>query len=108
MRSRVSTSLAPGSLENVPKRFDFVSPDQRIVGDAKYYTLVGGVGLPPAKFSIIAEPVWLLERIGAPVQFLVFGNDRSVPVQWLKRYGHLASAVAFYFLTGSGDLETLR
>lgn len=105
---RYGTSLAPGSLANVPKRFDFVSPDQSIVGDAKYYTLVGGVGLPPAKFSIIAEHVWLLERTGAPVQFLVFGNDRKVPVQWLKRYGHLAPAVAFYFLTDSEDLETLR
>ncbi len=49
--------LAPGRLADVPKRFDFVSPDGRIVGDAKYYTLVGGVGLPSAKFSIIAEHV---------------------------------------------------
>jgi hypothetical protein len=105
---RYGTSLAPGSLAPVPKRFDFVSPDQRIVGDAKYYTLVGGIGLPPAKFSIIAEHVWLLERTGAAVQFLVFGNDRGVPVQWLKRYGHLAPEVAFYFLTDSGEVEDLR
>jgi hypothetical protein len=104
---RYATTFAPGSLGNVPKRFDFVSPDQRIVGDAKFYALVGGAGLPPAKFSIIAEHVWLLERTAAPVQFLVFGNDRSVPVQWLKRYGHLAPAVAFYFLADSGDLEAL-
>src|SRR3990172_4321417 len=97
--------LAPGSLADVPKRFDFVSPDGRIVGDAKYYTLVGGVGLPPAKFSIIAEHVWLLEKTGAPVQFLVFGNDRKVPVQWLKRYGHLTTQVAFYFLADSGELK---
>ena len=103
-----ATSFTPGSLVNVPKRFDFVSPDRRIVGDAKYYTLVGGVGLPPAKFSIIAEHVWLLERTAAPVPFLVFGNDRNVPVQWLKRFGHLASAVAFYFLTDSGELEALN
>ena len=99
--------LAPGSLADVPKRFDFVSPDGRIVGDAKYYTLVGGVGLPPAKFSIIAEHVWLLEKTGAPVLFLVFGHDRSVPVQWLKRYGHLTTQVAFYFLADSGELEKL-
>lgn len=102
------TALDPGSVGNVPKRFDFVSPDRRIVGDAKYYTLVGGVGLPPAKFSIIAEHVWLLERTAAPVQFLVFGNDRSVPAQWLKRYGHLAQRVAFFFLTDYGELEPLR
>jgi DNA topoisomerase IB len=92
----------------VPTRFEFVSPDQRIVGGAKYYTVVGGVGLPPAKFSIIAEQVWLLERTNAAVQFLVFGNDRSVPVQWLKRYGHLASQVEFFYLTDAGQLENLR
>jgi len=101
-------SLAPGSVANVPKRFDFVSPDGQIVGDAKYYTLVGGVGLPPAKFSIIAEHVWLLERTAASVLFLVFGNDRSVPVLWLKRYGHLTGQVAFYFLSDAGELEDLR
>jgi hypothetical protein len=102
------TSLEPGSVAKIPKRFDFVSPDQQVVGDAKYYTLVGGLGLPPAKFSIIAEHVWLLERTAAPVQFLVFGNDRSVPVQWLKRYGHLAPQITFLFLADSSDLEDLR
>lgn len=100
--------LPSGSLPGVPKRFDFVSPDRGIVGDAKFYTLVGGTGLPPAKFSIIAEHVWLLEKTSAPIQFLVFGNDRSVPVLWLKRYGHLAEDVAFYFLSDSGDLGKLR
>ncbi len=105
---RYGVSLAPGSLANVPKRFDFVSPDGQIVGDARYYTLVGGIGLPPAKFSIIAEHVWLLEKTAAPALFLVFGNDRNVPVQWLKRYGHLAGQVAFYFLRDSGELESLR
>jgi hypothetical protein len=90
-----------------PKRFDFVSPEKHVVGDAKYFTLVGGVGLPPAKFSIIAEHVWLLEKTGAPATFLVFGNDRQVPVRWLERYGELASAVTFYFLSDAGDLERL-
>ena len=52
--------LAPGSVPGVAKLFDFVSPDRRIVGAAKYFSLVGGVGLPAAKFSIIAEHVWLL------------------------------------------------
>jgi len=34
-----------------------MSPDRRVVGDAKYFSLVGGIGLPAAKFSIIAEHV---------------------------------------------------
>ena len=57
--------------------FDFVSPDHRVVGHAKYFSLVGGVGLPATKFSIVAEHVWLLEKIGASTTFLVFGKQRG-------------------------------
>jgi hypothetical protein len=92
----------------VPKRFDLVSPDKDIVGDAKYYTFVRGQRLPPAKFSVVAEYVWLLEKTEAAVKFLVFGNDRQVPELWLQRYGGLVPAVSFYFLTDDGALEELR
>ena len=97
--------LTPGQVPGVPKEFDMVSPDGRIVGDAKYFTLVRGEHIPPAKFSVIAEHVWLLEKTDAEVLFLVFGNDRRVPSMWLERYGHLASNVTFYFLGDDGTLE---
>ena len=84
-----------------------VSPDEDTVGDAKYFTLVRGKRLPPAKFSNISEHVWLLEKTGAPTTFLVFGNDRRVPLLWLERYGDLAADVDFYFLTDEGELEQL-
>jgi hypothetical protein len=107
MSSHFGVPLMPGEVPGVPKRFDLVSPDKDIVGDAKYFTLVRGQRLPPAKFSVIAEHVWLLEKTRAPVTFLVFGNDRQVPELWLQRYGNLASGVAFYFLTDDGALELL-
>jgi len=91
----------------IPKKFDLVSKDGRIVGDAKYFTLVGGHRLPPAKFSIIVEHVWLLEKTAAPVRFLVFGNDPEVPRLWLARYGELASGISFYFLSDAGELTRL-
>lgn len=100
--------LMSGQVPGVPKEFDMVSPDGSIVGDAKYFTLVRGQRLPLAKFSIIAEHVWLLEKTGAPVTFLVFGNDRQVPELWLQRYGDLVSRVAFYFLTDDGKLELIQ
>lgn len=40
------TGLPRGTVGNVPKEFDYVSVDRQIVGDAKYYTRVGGTGLP--------------------------------------------------------------
>ena len=107
MSAHFGASLLPREVPGVPKRFDLVSPEKDIVGDAKYFALVRGERLPPAKFSIIAEHVWLLEKTGAPVTFLVFGNDRHVPLLWLKRYGALVSRVAFYFLADNGLLERL-
>src|SRR5438094_918977 len=47
-------------LSSVPKRFDMVSIDGSIVGDAKYLSLVAGLRTPPAKFMEIAGHVWLL------------------------------------------------
>lgn len=107
MSEHFGVLLAPGSIPGVRKEFDLVSPDRRIVGDAKYYTLVRGLALPPGKFSVVAEHVWLLEKTKAPTRFLVFGNDRSVPTLWLKRYGNLPSGVRFYFLQDHGTLESL-
>lgn len=107
MSTHFGVPLTPGEVPGVPKRFDLVSPDKDIVGDAKYFTLVRGQRLPPAKFSVIAEHVWLLEKTGAPITFLVFGNDCEVPARWLRRYGTLASGVAFYFLTDDRVPEPL-
>ena len=95
-------------VQGVPKKFDLVSEDHTAVGDAKYYTMVRGQSLPPAKFSVIAEHVWLLEKTKAAKRFLIFGNDRRVPTEWLRRYGHLLYGVDFYFLdTNSRKLERL-
>jgi len=107
MSKHFGVPLAPGQVPCVHKEWDMVSADGDIVGDAKYFTLVHGQRLPPAKFSVIAEHVWLLEKTGAPATFLVFGNDRQVPELWLQRYGNLVAGVAFYFLTDWGDLEQL-
>jgi len=90
-----------------PKKFDLVSPDYRIVGDAKYYTMVRGKRLPPAKFATISEHVWMHENIDAEVKFLVFGNDKRVPLEWLKRYGKMVKTVKFYFINNKGQVEEL-
>lgn len=107
MSLELQTELLPGEAGGVPKKFDLVSGDGAVVGDAKFYTLVRGSGLPPAKFATIAEYVWLLEKTGAAKRFLVFGNERRVPVEWLARYGKLRDNVDFYFLTEDGTLERL-
>jgi hypothetical protein len=108
MSDHYSARLDARRIPGCPKIFDFVSPDTRTIGDAKYFTLVQGERTPPAKFSVIAEHVWLLEKITPKRAFLVFGNDRRVPEQWLSRYGALVQAVQFFFLDHEGKLDALN
>ena len=74
MSEHFGTQLRKGRVSGIPKEFDMVSADCKIVGDAKYFTMVRGVFIPPAKFSVIAEHVWLLEKTTATHKFLVFGT----------------------------------
>lgn len=107
MSDHLGVTLESRGVPGVPWRFDLVSPDMDIVGDTLYFAPVQGQRLPLAKYAVISERVWLLERTGATVKFLVFGNDRYVPVLWLDRYGHLVSDVVFYFLSDEDVLERL-
>jgi len=50
--------------------------------------MVKGEKEPPAKISNISEYVYFLEKTKAKVKFLAFGNDKKVPLLWLKKYGH--------------------
>ena len=107
MGKHYGVHFAEKNPKGFPKRFDMVSPDERIVGDAKYLTLVHGTGLPPAKFMEIAGHMWLLEHVAAERRFLVFGNQREVPLLWIRKYGALVHGVELFFLASDGNLETL-
>jgi len=91
-----------------PKKFDMVSTNGDIVGDAKFHTLVHGKSLAPAKFMEIAGHVWLLEKVNAKKRFLVFGNQKRVPEWWLEKYGYLVHKVEFYFIDDKGNVERLK
>ncbi|MHA1676609.1 MAG: DUF7662 domain-containing protein [Candidatus Njordarchaeales archaeon] len=108
MSEFLGVELAPRGRPDWPKLFDLVSPDYSIVGDAKFLSMVRGRSIPPAKFATIAEHVWFLEKIDAKMKFLIFGNDRRVPLEWLKRYGSLVRDVKFYFLDERGNLSELK
>jgi hypothetical protein len=107
MSEYFNTSLERGWVGEVHKQFDFVASYGRIVGHALYPRRVRGTRWAPAKGAAIAEHVWLLEKTGAPETFLVFGNERRMPVMWLERYGNLVFRVRFFFLTADGELEEL-
>jgi len=108
MSTYCNAQLQPGTIHNVPKKFDMVSNDGNIVADAKYYSMVNGSKIPPAKFSVIAEYIWMMQQTDAKYKAMVFGNDRRVPMEWLKRYGHMVKDVAFIFIEDDGTLEILK
>ncbi|MFO0969518.1 MAG: hypothetical protein U0793_28505 [Gemmataceae bacterium] len=107
MSHHFNIALAEREIPGFPKRFDMVSEDRAVVGDAKFLTLVHKKRRPSAKFMEIAGHVWLLERLDAKTRFLVFGNQRAVIELWLQRYGGLVQTVSFYFLAPDGTLDRL-
>ncbi len=83
----------------VPWRFDLVSEDHQVVGDAKY---LKNIAVPAAKWQGIAEYVWLLQQVPAKRVFLAFGNDVEVIDRYLRRVRPLTRPLEFYYLDGSG------
>ncbi len=108
LSDKFGTRLTSLKLAGFPKKFDLVSSDGQIVRDAKFFSMVRGYKVPPAKWSVIAEHVWFLEKTKAQIRFLVFGNDRRVAATWIHRWGKFVpSNVDFYFLEGNKGLELL-
>jgi len=103
-----SVRLTEKNPKGFPKKFDMVSANEDIIGDAKFLTLVHRKRFPSAKMMEIAGHVWLLEKVDAKIRFLVFGNQRNVPELWLKKYGNLVRNVEFYFIDASGTLEKIN
>lgn len=102
------TNLTEKNPKDFPKRFDMVSKNDEIIGDAKYLTLVKKEKTPPAKFMEISGHVWLLEQTKAKRRFLVFGNQKEVATLWLSKYGNLVKNVEFYFIDQNGNMEKLN
>ena len=107
MSLHIAAKLHERQLAGIPKRFDMVSDNGQVVGEAKFLTLVRQAVDPPAKFMEIAGHVWLLQKAQCRRRFIIFGNDRRVPERWLKKYSTLASGVEFYFLGDFGELSQL-
>ena len=81
----------------VPWKFDLVSRDLSLVGDAKW---LKNVPVPAAKFQGIAEYIWLLQKVQAERVFMVFGRDAEVAERYLKRVRPLLHQLSSTSWTG--------
>jgi len=108
LKQKWNVSLKPKNVKirGVEKSFDFVSNDMNYIGDAKFYK---SLDVPAAKWSTIAEYVWLLQFTEAKHKFLIFGRDKDVPQRWLNRYRSLIGDVKFYFFNHEKrELQNLK
>jgi hypothetical protein len=83
-------------------RFDLVSADHQLVGDAKW---LKNIAVPAAKWQAIAEYIWLLQKVKAKCVFIVFGQDAQVAERYLQRVRPLTAPVQFYYLDGNGHRQ---
>lgn len=88
--------------EGLTRKFDLVSDDEEWIGDMKYYRMVP---IPAAKYSTIAEYVWLLQKTKAKHKFIVFGNSEELPKKWYSRYHGILDDVQLWFIDNE---ETMR
>lgn len=86
------------------KVWDYVSPDQAIVGDAKRFAYKGNAS---SEMSIISEHVWLLEKLAARAKFLLFGGEMATPLNWLRRWRKLLRDDTYFFFLEQGQLTVL-
>jgi len=85
------------------KKFDMVSEDESLIGDAKY---MKNIPVPAAKWSDISECIWLLQKTKAKRKFMVFGQDIEIAERYLKRWSSIVKDIEFYFFDGK-KLERL-
>lgn len=103
MSNYFGIQLLEKQVKNVPKKFDMVSPDGSIIGEAKFYRKTKGG--ESGKYSIFAEYVWLLEKTSAKTKFIVFGGAREIIEKWIAKHKHLFEKnLSFFFY----DMETDR
>jgi hypothetical protein len=73
-------------------KFDLVSEDHQIVGDAKW---LKNTAVPAAKWQAISEYIWLLQKVSARRVFIVFGQDAGFAERYLRRVRPLRAPVEF-------------
>lgn len=108
MMNHLSVGLRKRQIDPVPKPFSLVSQDESVVGDKTYAKMLEGGKTPYAVHATISETVWLLQQTSASHRFIVFGNDRRVPLSWMERFGHLANGVVFYFLEEDDQPQVIK
>jgi hypothetical protein len=95
------------------KDFDLLNIDEKIVGDIKHYKMTSGGNNPSAKFSVLNEYSWLMQKLE---QFqkekwrkvFVIGEDSNVVKKYISTYDAWLDDIEIYFCNAVGKLTKMR
>jgi len=112
LENHYKTSFPADTFVNIngkKKRFDFVDFKNNIVGDSKYYSFTKAGNRPSAKFSILNEYIWLLQKLPNEwVRFIVIGTDETLARKYVNEYLPWLENVTIYFSDGKEKLITIK
>ena len=101
------------SINGKTKDFDLLNIDEKIVGDIKHYKMTSGGNNPSAKFSVLNEYAWLMQKLE---QFdnqkwkkiFVIGQDRKVVEKYISTFDLWLDDIEIYFCDSDSTLEKMR
>ena len=115
IESELNTILNSGkiNINGKTKDFDLLNIDEKIVGDIKHYKMTSGGNNPSAKFSVLNEYAWLMQKLE---QFdnqkwkkiFVIGQDRKVVEKYISTFDLWLDDIEIYFCDSDSTLEKMR
>ena len=115
IQTELETILNSGkiNINGKTKDFDLLNIDEKIVGDIKHYKMTSGGNNPSAKFSVLNEYAWLMQKLE---QFdnqkwkkiFVIGQDRKVVEKYISTFDLWLDDIEIYFCDSDSTLEKMR
>jgi|SaaInlStandDraft_2_1057019.scaffolds.fasta_scaffold09030_2 hypothetical protein len=95
------------------KDFDLLNIDENIVGDVKHYKMTEGGNNPSAKFSVLNEYSWLMQKLEQYQKqkwqkIFVVGEDVRVVKKYISTYDAWLDDIEIYFCDADGKLTKMR
>ena len=95
------------------KDFDLLNIDENIVGDVKHYKMTSGGNNPSAKFSVLNEYSWLMQKLELYQKqkwrkIFVIGEDLNVVKKYISTFDAWLDDIEIYFCNADGKLTKMR
>jgi hypothetical protein len=95
------------------KDFDLLNIDEKIVGDIKHYKMTSGGNNPSAKFSVLNEYSWLMQKLEQYQKekwkkIFVIGEDKIMVEKYISIFNAWLDDIEIYFCDANGKISKMR